>query len=980
MFGCRNVESTMKRSSKIVDEARHAVAVAATSERTSSLKRKRKVEVGTSLCMRRELLRQFVPQYQEASSAHKRVVLTDFIRLTGYHRKYAISLLNKIQDEQQTVKRPSRCMYGSDVEEALVQVWEQTNGLCSKRLIPFLPTVLEAMERHGHLHLTPECRGQLLALSVATTDRLLRPHRQRVMRGLCTTRAGTLLKQNIPIRTFEQWDEQVPGFVEADLVAHCDSSVEGSYLFTLTLTDIATGWTECLPVLRKSAEGVLAAIKQARSLFPFPLLGLDTDNGTEFMNEHLIEYCEQEQITFTRGRPALKNDQCYVEQKNGHIVRQVVGYSRYVGEQACQCLGELYRILSRYVNFFQPSMKLCATLKQGRKVRRIYDEAKTPFQRVLHAEVLPAEHEHLLTKQFEDLDIVRLVEQVKQAQRTLFHCATSSGPASEEQQCLTQRERFRVVGTAHLPFAVDVVAEGETDVTTGEGGSASREGLLAWHRMRTDPFAGEWERIAEWVCADPTRRCRAMLEELCRLSPERYHPSHLRTLQRGVQKIRVRLALLDGQPRENGQHASVSFPDMSNEQKHPQQNVPDREVLRADVRAEQEQQEKVNEPLMCGSASSNAREPADEVVCSCWADGHEHREAACLGVQLVPVQDEDVAEALEVYTAETPTLPVKPRVCVTVEEGIEEYLAAQQRANRRPKTLEWHETALHLLEQYLRTEWEGVLLVELREEHVHGWMQWLAVPTALGIHRTEGTITSYARSARAWCCWLVKTGSLMRTLFARIRLAKGEPSVMEPLHQEQWERLLHACQGPGENGTVAEWASARNQALLWVLYDTGMKVSEVCALWLGDVDVERGTLVVRSGHFKSRRLTLGQKAAEAVRVYVEVHRHVGSTEAVQQVRLSEVPLFLSETGHALTTSGVMTLFVRLRRRAGLSREEMGPTLIRDSFALRYLQAGGDVFSLRDLLGHQESAAVKRFLRMNHGGRKNDKHKKGGANS
>ena len=215
-----------------------------------------------------------VSQYREASSVHKQVVLEDFVRLTGYHRKYAMWLFNHAQEEHQTAKRSSRCVYGTEVEEALVQVWEQTNHLCSKRLIPFLPTAIDALERYDHLHLTQECRSRLLALSAATADRMLRPHRQREMRGLCTTRAGTLLKSTIPIRTFEQWDERVPGFVEADLVAHCGSSVEGSYLFTLTLTDIATGWTECLPLHTKSAEAVLAAIQQARTLFPCPLLGL----------------------------------------------------------------------------------------------------------------------------------------------------------------------------------------------------------------------------------------------------------------------------------------------------------------------------------------------------------------------------------------------------------------------------------------------------------------------------------------------------------------------------------------------------------------------------------------------------------------------------------------------------------------------------------------------------------------------------------
>ena len=373
-------------------------------------------------------------------------------------------------------------------------------------------------------------------MSAATADRLLRPHRQQVMRGLCTTRAGTLLKQNIPLRTFEQWDEQVPGFVEADLVAHCDSSVEGSYLFTLTLTDIATGWTECLPLLTKSAESVLEAIKQARSLFPFPLLGLDTDNGTEFINDLLVTYCEREQITFTRGRPALKNGQCYVEQKNGHLVRQVVGYDRFVGAQAYQHLDDLYRVLSPCVNVFQPSMKLCAKFKEGRKVRRIYDEAKTPLICLLQAQVLSTEHERNLVKQFEDLDPVRLLEQAQQAQHTLFCCVTGVVLQGEKRRRLCGSERFRVVGRSLLLSAADALSRMEPKPGTAreEEGQSVTTTLLEWHRTRNDPFQEQWEVIAEWVCADPARSCRAMFEELQRFSPDLYQPSHLRTLQRGA--------------------------------------------------------------------------------------------------------------------------------------------------------------------------------------------------------------------------------------------------------------------------------------------------------------------------------------------------------------------------------------------------------------------------------------------------------------
>ena len=166
-------------------------------------------------------------------------------------------------------------------------------------------------------------------MSPATADRILQPYRKQERHGISTTRSGTLLKKQIPIRTFNDWKESAPGFMEADLVAHCGPQAEGSYLFTLTLTDIATGWTECLPLLGRGQEVVIAALKRARQLLPFPLLGIDTDNGGEFINMELAAYCEQEQITFTRGRPRKSNDQCYVEQKNGQIVRQVVGYDRF---------------------------------------------------------------------------------------------------------------------------------------------------------------------------------------------------------------------------------------------------------------------------------------------------------------------------------------------------------------------------------------------------------------------------------------------------------------------------------------------------------------------------------------------------------------------------------------------------------------------------------------------------------------------------
>jgi integrase-like protein len=246
---------------------------------------------------KRELLLQIAPRYREASPALKTVILDEFVAATGYARKYAIRLLSHPVVPKLTIERPRPPHYGPEVQQALHLAWTAANHICAKRLIPFLPTLVESLERHGHLQLSEECRTQLLAMSPATADRILRPARTHERRGIATTRSGTLLKQQIPVRTFADWNDATAGFMEADLVAHCGASTEGSFLYTLTLTDIATGWTECLPLLTRNQEAVVAALKRARQLLPFPLLGIDTDNGMEFINMELLSYCEAEQLT-----------------------------------------------------------------------------------------------------------------------------------------------------------------------------------------------------------------------------------------------------------------------------------------------------------------------------------------------------------------------------------------------------------------------------------------------------------------------------------------------------------------------------------------------------------------------------------------------------------------------------------------------------------------------------------------------------------
>jgi Integrase core domain len=483
-----------------------------------------------------------IPQYRAATTVKKKSKLLDaLIAATGYNRKYAMHLLNHTKEVQSTPQHPRRHHYGPDVQHALFLVWHAANRICTKRLMPFLPILVEALERHEQLHLTEACRNQLLSMSAATADRLLRSQRKQGQRGLSTTRAGTLLKQQIPIRTFEAWNETQPGFLEADLVAHCGTNIEGGYLYTLTLTDIATGWTECLPLLLRSQDTVLAALQRARTLFPFPILGIDTDNGGEFINESFIAYCEQEQITFTRGRPYLKNDQCFVEQKNGAIVRQVVGYDRFVGEHAYRQLTELYRALRLYVNCFQPSMKLLAKERDGKKIRYVYDPAKTPLQRLLQSGVLSVQKQQELTEVAQALDPINLFQQLKQLQQAVFRCSAGCSPFVS----------FPLSDPLHV-FSVEQCTAGKLpeegnapDPPAGFGTlyreQERRKRVLGWRRTHKDPFEGEWEQIFSWLIANPERSSGDIFRELQRRSPGRYQPLQIRTLQRGMRKIRAYL-------------------------------------------------------------------------------------------------------------------------------------------------------------------------------------------------------------------------------------------------------------------------------------------------------------------------------------------------------------------------------------------------------------------------------------------------------
>jgi hypothetical protein len=314
------------------------------------------------------------------------------------------------------------------VQQALITCWQVANGICSKRLVPYLPELGAVLERQGELRLDGETKRRLLCLSPATADRLLAAERKLAKpHGLGTTKPGTLLKDSIPIRTFADWDAVRPGFGEVDLVAHCGDTTQGEYVHSLTLTDVATGWTECLALRNRGQQVVFAALVRARTQLPFPLLGLDSDNGGEFINAHLLRYCQTEQLTFTRSRPYKKNDQAYVEQKNWSIVRHLVGYGRYEGAAACEALGRLYDVLRLYVNFFQPSMKLISKERVDGKVKKRYDAAKTPYQRVLDSPLVSDEVKAALGQEYLSLNPVALLRQLHRAQETLWQLAVVGG-------------------------------------------------------------------------------------------------------------------------------------------------------------------------------------------------------------------------------------------------------------------------------------------------------------------------------------------------------------------------------------------------------------------------------------------------------------------------------------------------------------------------------------------------------------------------
>ena len=360
--------------------------------------------MGVQRQSKQEYLARMQGRYLKASKREKGKLLDEVVAVTGYHRRHALRVLRHgrlpaptraaLQGRPVVAPRARGGrprVYSSVVVGALRVVAEASGWLCGKRLAPFLGELVPALETEGELRLTSDDRMQVLAMSAATIDRRLRLFRlqrdPRNWHGLGTTKPGSLLKDQVPIRTYTPWEDQRPGFLEIDLVAHCGTTTAGFYLNTLTATDVATGWTECVGVWGKSQRSVFAGLERIRARLPFRLLGLDSDNGSEFLNAHLVRFCTQEEITFTRSRPYWKNDQAHVEQKNWSVVRRLVGYGRYESEAALAQLNRVYDLLRIWTNFWQPSLKLIAKERDDAtgKTKKTYDAAQTPYRRLLAA-------------------------------------------------------------------------------------------------------------------------------------------------------------------------------------------------------------------------------------------------------------------------------------------------------------------------------------------------------------------------------------------------------------------------------------------------------------------------------------------------------------------------------------------------------------------------------------------------------------------
>jgi len=473
---------------------------------------------------RSELIEAIRQRYAEAKKREKTKILDEFIALAGYHRKHAARLLRRQNHLDGPKKQSSQIIYDLAVKEALIILWEAADRICSKRLKAVIPDLIDAMERHKHLKLNPTVHQRLLKISASSIDRILSGVRKTAHPHKKKRKSSKKVSKQIPIRTFADWGDPVPGFLEIDFVAHHGGSMSGNFIHTLVGTDVCSGWTECIPLIAREQSLVVEGINVLRQQLPFPLLGIDFDNDSAFINDTLLSYCETQGIKFSRSRPFHKNDQAWVEQKNSAVVRRFVGYERFAGVVAGQALAHLYQNVRLYVNYFQPSFKLLRKERQGAKIRRFYDKPTMPYSRLLNHPKIEESKKITLRAQKFQLDPVYLLHQIRDKQSAL------SALTSPDDHIMGPGRKSLEEFLAQLP---NLWQNGDARPTH----SKKTQKLRHW-RTRKDPFKEVWVDVLHWLQEEPDTTAKDLFKRLQEDYPGRFTDGQLRTLQRRVREWR----------------------------------------------------------------------------------------------------------------------------------------------------------------------------------------------------------------------------------------------------------------------------------------------------------------------------------------------------------------------------------------------------------------------------------------------------------
>jgi hypothetical protein len=500
-----------------------------------------------SMGARREVVSAVAERYRPAKRAEKGRILDELCATTGWHRKHAVRALRQretVMPGEVEASRERRRRYGATIKDALTALWEASDRVCGKRLKVMIPTLLLALERNGRLTLDGSDRARVLAISAATIDRLLGDVRVAASGGK-RRRAGfySAIRREVPIRTFNDWKSPPPGFCEVDMVAHGGTSVAGSFIQTLTMVDVATGWTECLPLVTRDGSLVVEAMKHARSLFPWLLRGVDFDNDSAFMNDVVVPWCREQKLEVTRSRAYKKNDQAFVEQKNGAVVRRLMGYGRFDGVETARVMARLYAAARLYVNFFQPSFKLKEKRREGAKVIKRYHVPSTPCQRALVYPRLAAAVKKRLREQYRTLDPVALLAEIRAAQEELGNRVDRRAGDARGQQRAGKETTPQPVQSS-TPDAVAFAKTLGTTVGAGDPRATHRRPKRPYKtrvRMpsKLDPHV---VTIEYWLAAEPQLTALAILGRLIEKHPEQFGMKQHSIVQRLLKALRKKVA------------------------------------------------------------------------------------------------------------------------------------------------------------------------------------------------------------------------------------------------------------------------------------------------------------------------------------------------------------------------------------------------------------------------------------------------------